>query len=585
MRALFAFLFLVASATYAADAPNLLRNNQFVKELDSWFLKGADRCKSEATVTSHEKFQRALRLDVTPQAKDMPWSVVLRQTIGAPLQKGKQLVLKAWLRSPEQVQITAFVENAAPPYDKSLTATFRLTNEWQEYEIKGIIKEDLPPGGANCGFFLSHSKGTIRLADVRLFQTDKPEDTIKVEPPRITPPKAELPKVEPPNIEPPVQLPKIEPPVITPPKPAQIVESLLEDEDFERNLNGWTLPVNDTLKAEVVAAMPGELPEPWTRVLKLSSDGEADPLNTRQRIITQKFAASIAPGDGLLVKFWARGPRGSRVSVQAGSTGAPSLLLLARLDVSAEWKAYEARSISHTALRAEQAQLALWNGAIGGSLEIAGLQAERISNVPRDWADPPPVFNFENLFFAPDFSNARLEQDNPRLAQFPAHWQVALRPGVKAEIVDTEAGPYNNALRLTFTPPEPPDPKQPFGFGIFQSFRTPALTNEVFALKFWARSTNGTRLYINLSQTEKTPPPAPGERPKSSRSRTAIGADFPLTAEWREYTFRPDAAILRKIQQDPFVSVNGSCAIFFREPKGTVELTGFRLALERPAEP
>ncbi|HEY0075623.1 MAG TPA: carbohydrate binding domain-containing protein, partial [Abditibacteriaceae bacterium] len=116
----------------AQEAPNLLRNSGFEEGLSAWFLKGADRVKTEFSVTSHEKFQRALRLDVTPQAKDMPWSVVLRQEIGAPLPKGKQLTLKAWLRSPEKMQVTAFVEGAKAPYVKTLTATITLTPEWQE---------------------------------------------------------------------------------------------------------------------------------------------------------------------------------------------------------------------------------------------------------------------------------------------------------------------------------------------------------------------------------------------------------------------------------------------------------------------
>ena len=143
-------------------------------------------------------------------------------------------MLKVWLRSPEQVQITAFVENAAPPYDKSLTATFRLTNEWQEYEIKGLCKDNMPPGGANCGFFLSHSKGTIRLADVRLFQTDKIEER-KLSRPKLSRRKRELQKIEPPKIE----LPKTNTPPRVQPKTA-VIETLLEDEDFEDGVAGWS---------------------------------------------------------------------------------------------------------------------------------------------------------------------------------------------------------------------------------------------------------------------------------------------------------------------------------------------------------
>ena len=587
MRVLLAFLFLVSSSAYAADAPNLLRNNQFEKELDGWFLKGADRCKSEATVTSHEKFQRALRLDVTPQAKDMPWSVVLRQTVGAPLQKGKQLVLKAWLRSPEQVQITAFVENAAPPYDKSLTATFRLTSEWQEYEIKGLCKEDMPPGGANCGFFLSHSKGTIRLADVRLFQTDKPVEAPQIEAPKIEPPKVELPVITPPKVEtPPIEPPKIEPPIITPPTPAQVVEPLLEEEDFERQLTSWTLPENGTLKAEIAAANAGELPEQWTRVLKLSSDVPFDMATLRQRTISQKLIAAVAPGNGLQVKFWARGPRGARMDVRVGTSTNPAMLMGAQLDIKTEWKAYELRSIARTSLGAGQGQLSLVNGAVEGPLEIAGLQMERVSNVPRDWADAPPVFNLENLLQSEDFANGRWDANSKYMQQTVSGWPLMKAPGVTPEIVEADAGPYKSALRLTFNPP---DPNKPLYYSLFQPFRTPPLTGEVFAFKFWARSTTENQLQIIVDQSEKRAPTPAGQTPDRAtplKHRTALMNYVPVSGDWREYTMRPDARLLKQLREkQDFSTEIGTCRINFMKPASTFEITGFRLALEQPAEP
>jgi hypothetical protein len=579
---------LLASSAYAADAPNLLRNNQFDKGMEGWFLKGADRCKSEVTVTSREKFQRALRVDVVPQAKDMPWSVVLRQSVGAPLQKGRQLVLKVWLRSPEQVQVTAFVENSAAPYTKSLTATFRLAQDWQEYEIKSDCKEDLPPGQANCGFYLSHGKGTVRIADVRLFQIEKPVEPPKTEPPAVEPPKVDPPKIgAPPAETPKVEPPKVEGPVITPPTPAQIVEPLLDEEDFERNLESWRLPENGNLKAEVATAPPGELPEQWTRVLKLSSEGPADNSTPpRLRSITRPMAAPIAPGDGILVKFWARGPRGGQIGVNAGTTTLPTVLMTARVDLRTEWKEYEVRGVSRGTIETGRSQLALWNGAVDGPLEVAGLRIERVSNAPAGWATPPPVYNLQSLLRSEDFTDGRYDPGSRFLQQTVAGWQMTKKPGVTPEIVEATAGPYKNALRLTF---EHPETVKYFSYGLFQPFFTPPLTSEVFVFKFWARSTTTNPLQIMVDQSEKRAPRQPGEPaapPTSLRRRNAMAGYVIVAGDWHEYTFRPDARVLKQLrEQQDLVTQTGTIMIAMSNPQGTLELTGFRLALERPAEP
>lgn len=416
MRLLCAVALLFCTALRADEVPNgpnLLRNPDFAASLDGWFLKGGDRCKSEVLVAAQEKFSRALRLDVTPLANDKAWSVVLRQSIGAPLQKGKKLTLKVWLRSPEKVQVTAFIEGAAAPYPKTLSSTLTLGTQWQEYEITSECNQDFGPGTANCGFYLSHGKGSIRLADVRLFQSDKAE-TPKTTSPKVEPPKAETPKVEPTKI-------------IAPPIPG--------------------LPV-----------------------------------------------------------------------------------------------------------------------------------------APRPDAAPPlQNFNLASLLAAEDFTGAQWDAEAVPLNQTLAGWQVRRDPQTQVEVVDVEAGAagdFKKALRLTFTPPE--DPKKYFGYGIFQPFRTPLLSNQTFVLRFWARSTTQNMLQVMSNQEEKLAPLAPGETRTRINSRGALSAYLPLTPKWTEYTVRPNPAQLKALRDNPFPSDRAHCMIVFNRPAGTIELTGFRLGLEQP---
>jgi hypothetical protein len=580
MKVWFCCLILLLSLVplHAQEAPNLLRNSGFEENLSAWFLKGADRVKTEFSVTSHEKFQRALRLDVTPQNKDMPWSVVLRQEIGAPLQKGKQLTLKAWLRSPEKMQVTAFVEGAKAPYAKTLTATITLTSEWQEYEIKSECNQDFAPGTANCGFYLSHGKGSIRLANVRLFQSDKSISSPKTETPKIEAPKTEAPKVETPK---PV-LPKVEPKI----------EAVLNNGDFTRDWQGWELPPNGPLQASISnapdeGAPNGVLPAEWTRVLKLTANPPApDVAPSPGYTISQTLAAPLNPGDGLSLRFWARGETGAKLGIYAGTLQVPNGFLRTVVDLAPQWKEYEVRGICGLRAEAGTARLRLHNAAADGIIELAGVRLNQVTGIPPGWADPPPVFNLQNLLRAEDFEGANQKFNEPITAFNLAGWQFGRQPGVTLELVEAQAGPYRNALRLTFAPP---DATKSIGFGFSQNFRTPPLTGEVFAFKFWARSTLESSLHVMADQSEKHKATAPGEKPMPPGRRSILGATVPINADWNEYTVRPTPRMLRTLQQDPFPTVAGSCSISFFQPAGVptgvVEITGFRLALERPAEP
>lgn len=569
---LLALLFCFSSA-YALEAPNLLRNEQFAQGLESWFLKGADRCKSEVTVTSQEKFPRALRLDVTPQAKDMPWSVVLRQTIGAPLQQGRQLIIKVWLRSPERMQVTAFVENAQAPYTKSLTNSFTLTPEWKEYEIKGECKENIAPGGANCGFFLSHGKGNIRIAHVRLYQTDRQNEAPKTEQPKI-----EQPKIEPPKTE----ATKIETKPVTPTKTRQIVEPLLEDEDFERQLEGWTLPEDGTLKAEVVAATPDELPKQWTKVLKVSSQLPFEPGFYQQRTFTQKIVLAIEKGDGLQLKFWARAPQAnasqanapqaSKLYVSARSAATPNALLNVALDVTPKWKAYDLRSIARNNVNDAHGRLNFVSGAVNGPLEIAGLQMERHTGVDPEWVVPPPVFNHENLLDNGDFTDNAPKKNGNGPVKYFGKWTV-FTMACQPEIVAAETPLYKSALRLNPLLDAP----RPMPIRIEQDVDTPPLLAvDGLVLRFWARSTMGARIDCNISRHYLEP-----QNVNSFIRKTAASAReaIVLSADWKEY----EVPMVNKQHLPNAPETTRMAALLFTiypAPQSAVEITGIRLAVE-----
>ena len=542
-----------ACVVQAADAPNLLRNNNFNSGLESWFLKGADRCKSEVAATAQEKFQRALHLQVQPQAKDVPWSVVLRQTIGAPLQKGQQLTLKIWLRSPEQAQVTAFVENAAPPYNKLLTQTFALTNDWHEYEIKAECPENITPGGANCGFFLSHGKGNIYLADVRLFQTDKETPPAKIEAPKTEAPRA------------------------TSPKPSRIVEPLLEDEDFEHQLEGWTLPEEGTLKAEIVAATLGELPQEWTKVLKISSALPFEPAFYPQRTLTQRIVLSVAPQDGVQLKFWARSPQNCKLYVSARSTKTNALLLNEALNITPKWKEFDLRKIMRNAINDAAGRLSFMVGAVNGPLEIAGLHMERLTNVPDKWDDPPPVFNYENLLDNGDFTDNQPKINTNGPLKVFGRWLVFTN-SCEAEIVAAETEIYKSALRLT--PVVGAQRAAPIR--VDQDLKTPPLgAADILVLRFWARGTNGDRLSCDFMRRYLQRQNTNSFTSKTASSTRQVVA---LSADWKEYEM-PLAAKEPRPDAPEKTTLGGlSLTIYPAFPApGAIEITGVRLAIQPTA--
>jgi len=563
-------LLLLCAPPLRADAPaNLLRNPDFVGGLQDWFLKGADRCKSEVVLATNEKFERALRLDVTPQAKDMPWSVVLRQTIGAPLQKGKLLTLKVWLRSPEQVQVTAFVEGAAAPYPKTLSATLALTPQWQEYEIKSECNQDFGPGDANCGFFLAHGKGSIRMAGVRLFQTDKPVEAKPTPTPTAKP--TPTPRLRPT----PTPLPPQGPPEEVP----------LANGDFTQGLTGWTRDDNSPLKASVVEAQAG----PFTRALKLESDAPADETPfAPASLLKQKIAAPLRRGDGLQIKFWLHGPAGARLGVLIGPPASSATFLRQVVRATAEWKEVEMRGVSYwdslPQMTQNMPQIALWASTQGGALEVAGLRLTRVPYASREWLLPPREFNVANLFKSDMLEGAVLEKNSPFSLYQLTGWMIEPRDGCQVELVDVEAGqagPYRRALRLTFTSPDGKNRGQT----LFQAFETPPLTNEVFALKFWANCSTNSVVQIFADQSEKYVPPPPGEKPTPPRTRPALAGFLQLTPGWKEYVWRPNPLLLERLKtQPPMTTERATCRFIFAQPEGVVELTGMRLGLERLPE-
>lgn len=568
------FLLLVITIARAEDGLNLLRNGNFEEGQSGWFLKGADRCKSEVTLAGQEKFNRSLRLDVTPQAKDMPWSVVLRQAIGAPLQKGKTLKIKVWLRSPEQVQVTTFIEGGAAPYPKTLNATLTLTPQWQEYEIKSECNQDFAPGGANCGFFLSHGKGSVRIGDVRLYQTDKAES-----------PKSDRPKIEPPKTAPPkTETPKVVGPLLAPPEPEAKVEAILANGDFAADLNGWTLPQEQTLIAEVTAPAPGELPAELPNILKLTVQ---PPASTRlfdpKYLLSQTLTSPLRLGDGLRLLFRARAAQGGQLGVQAGTLGSSAAFMKTLVDISPVFKEYEVRGVCGISTKAGESKISLWNGAREGTIEIAGVRLERVPRVPAGWADAPPIFNLQNLLKTDEFTDATIDPNTRFFQQNVAGWAMQRSDGVMNEVVEAQAGPYTSVLRTTFATGTP---GKPIYYNMNQSFRTPPLTGEVFAFKFWARSTGENEVMVIITQQEKRVRAAPGETAPKPRDRQAIQTRITISGGWKEYIVRPDARIIQRILNDPFPTEQGHIMMGFIKPDNTVvEVTGLRLALERPTVP
>ncbi len=139
--------------------------------------EGAASAKQEAV--SGQSFQQALRLDVT-QVPEKRYQIALRAKTTAKVAKGDVCLLSFAVREAgkgtldEQVAlVTAFVEKAGKPWDKSLNYTVRVGKEWTRVDLPFVWQADYPAGEAQLGLAVGHKAQTLEIADVKLLNYGK----------------------------------------------------------------------------------------------------------------------------------------------------------------------------------------------------------------------------------------------------------------------------------------------------------------------------------------------------------------------------------------------------------------------------
>lgn len=122
-----------------------------------WNVNGA-----AATETSE-----GLRIRVAT-ATSNPWEASLQAGIPVGFAKGAKLRLRFTASSPDRAPFAAYVERAAEPYDKFVSADVTLTPEPKEYAAEGTVSENLPNGAAHVTFHLGRKAGTVLFHSVTL---------------------------------------------------------------------------------------------------------------------------------------------------------------------------------------------------------------------------------------------------------------------------------------------------------------------------------------------------------------------------------------------------------------------------------
>jgi len=151
---------------------DVLRNGDFARGLEpGWKIQGDDCRETEIIDVEVGHYRKALRLTLAPDADAPRWDTVLMQTPSVNLQENAPLFFRAWLRSPDALQIAGIVEGPSEPFLKSVEREVTLTPNWQEYEFNGTSIATYRPGEFRCGFHIAYGTGTIEMTGVRLLTT------------------------------------------------------------------------------------------------------------------------------------------------------------------------------------------------------------------------------------------------------------------------------------------------------------------------------------------------------------------------------------------------------------------------------
>ena len=342
-----------------AHAQNLMRNGDFAKGTEGWVLPASAKAQASIVDAQAGANTKALRFAITPVEGEMPWNIILRQPLSAALKKGDALIFKAWMRSPQSLKATVFLEAKDEKYTKSLDKIVTLSPEWKEYDVLGTVKDDYAADATSIGFHLGHGAGTIEIAGLRL-QSGAP---VVVAAPPVAAPVAAV------TLPPFAGVPSLGNP-----------QTIVANGDFASPLPGtWNANGPVAPKMEIVDAEVGT----YRRAVRLTTAIKPDDMPWHARLAAARTPVAIAKDSIIAVRFWARSPQSSNIGVNYQMSVDPFPKSITKISkLTPEWKELRIYGITDRAYAANESNFEFHIGFVSGTIEIAGVRVENYGVTP-----------------------------------------------------------------------------------------------------------------------------------------------------------------------------------------------------------
>lgn len=160
------FLFLPAVVQGQAPAGGVpLTANDILRQQ----IPASSSARSRIVEVEHERFERALRVEVLHEAGD-PWSVEVRNPTTRPVERGDVALIHFWARGAESddetgaVFATIYAQKGAPDWDKSISSAISVGKEWQEFYFPFVFIADYAAGDATVNFGVGSRRQTLEIA-------------------------------------------------------------------------------------------------------------------------------------------------------------------------------------------------------------------------------------------------------------------------------------------------------------------------------------------------------------------------------------------------------------------------------------
>ena len=117
-------------------------------------------------------FTRAIR--TTNPKIGAPWNMEAQCPLKAAINKGDAMLMTFWARvitttqESEQAVFSAYCQQAAAPWRKSLNREFTVGSEWREFLLPFRAVVDCPAGTATLGFMTGQAEQTVEFGGARL---------------------------------------------------------------------------------------------------------------------------------------------------------------------------------------------------------------------------------------------------------------------------------------------------------------------------------------------------------------------------------------------------------------------------------